>query len=146
MFSENIRTLQPLVRVIYFQGSWSPIWKWKLLSCVQLLRPNGLYSPWNSPGQNTWVGSLSLLQGIFPTQGLNPGLLHCRWILYQLSHKGSPTVTYDSWLDPHRWFGVKKSFSFLFFLFFPKAYYIIFTLWNKMNHWKHHDFSLVSIK
>ena len=46
-------------------------------------------SPWNSPGQNTGVGSLSLLQGIFPAQGLNPGLLHCRWILYWLSHKGS---------------------------------------------------------
>ena len=47
------------------------------------------YSPWNSPGQNNGVGSLSLLQGIFPIQGLNPGHLHCRWILYQLSHKGS---------------------------------------------------------
>ena len=46
--------------------------------------------PWNSPGQNTGVGSLSLLQGIFPTQGLNLGLPHCRQILYQLSHKGSP--------------------------------------------------------
>ena len=45
---------------------------------------------WNSPGQNTGVGSLSLIQGIFPTQGLNPDLPHCRWILYQLSHKGSP--------------------------------------------------------
>ena len=54
------------------------------------LRPHGLYSPWNSPGQNTGVGSLSLLQGIFPTQGSNPGLPHCRRILYQLSHKGSP--------------------------------------------------------
>ena len=53
------------------------------------LQPCGLYGPWNSPGQNTGVGSLSLLQGIFPTQGLNPGLLHCRWILYHLSHKGS---------------------------------------------------------
>ena len=53
------------------------------------LRPHGLYSPRNSPGQNTGVGSLSLLQGIFPTQGSNPGLLHCRWILYQLSHKAS---------------------------------------------------------
>ena len=38
------------------------------------------------------MGSLSLLWGIFPTQGLNPGLLHCRWILYQLSHKGSPRI------------------------------------------------------
>ena len=37
------------------------------------------------------MGSLSILQGIFPTQGLNPGLPHCRRILYQLSHKGSPT-------------------------------------------------------
>ena len=53
------------------------------------LRPQGLYRPWNSPGQNTGVGCLSLLQGIFPTQGLNPGLLHCRRILYQLSHQGS---------------------------------------------------------
>ena len=56
------------------------------------LRPHGLYSPWNSLGQNTGVGSLSLFQGIFPTQGLNPGLSHCRRILYQLSHKGSPTI------------------------------------------------------
>ena len=44
----------------------------------------------NSPGHNTGVGSLSLFQGIFSTQGLNPGLPHCRQILYQLSHKGSP--------------------------------------------------------
>ena len=50
------------------------------------------YSPWNSPGQNTGVGSLFLLQGIFPTQGSNPGLPQCRQILYQLSHKGSPRV------------------------------------------------------
>ena len=56
------------------------------------LRPRGLYSPWNSPGQNTGVGSLSLLQEIFPTQGLNPRLSHCRQILYQLSHKGSPKI------------------------------------------------------
>ena len=53
------------------------------------LRPHGLYSPWNSPGQNTGVGSLSLLQGIIPTQGSNSGLPHCRQILYQLSSKGS---------------------------------------------------------
>ena len=56
------------------------------------LRPHGLYSPWNSPGQNPGVGSFSLLQGIFPTQGSNPGLPHCRQILYQLSHKGSPRI------------------------------------------------------
>ena len=54
------------------------------------LQPHGLYSPWTSLGQNIGVGSLSLLLGIFPTQRSNPGLPHCRWILYQLSHKGSP--------------------------------------------------------
>ena len=48
------------------------------------------YSPWNSQGQNTGEGNCSLLQGIFPTQGSKPGLLHCRQILYQLSHQGSP--------------------------------------------------------
>ena len=56
------------------------------------LQAHGLYSPWNSSGQNTGVGSLSLFQGIFPTQGSNPGLLHCRWIFYQLNHQGSPRV------------------------------------------------------
>ena len=57
------------------------------------LRPHGLYSPWNSPGQNTGVGTLSLLQGIFPTQGSNPGLSRCSQIIYQLSHKGSPQLS-----------------------------------------------------
>ena len=56
------------------------------------LWPHGLYSPWNSPGQNTGVSSLSLLQGTFPTQELNPGLPHCRQILNQLSHQGSPRI------------------------------------------------------
>ena len=56
------------------------------------LQPYGLYSPWNSPGENTGVGSLSLAQGIFPTQGLNPGLLYCRQILYWLSYKGSLSI------------------------------------------------------
>ena len=53
------------------------------------LRPHGLYSPWNSPDQNTGVGSLSLLQRIFLTQGSNPGLPYYRQILHQLSHKKS---------------------------------------------------------
>ena len=51
------------------------------------LRPHGLYSPWNAPGQNTGKGSHSLLQWIFPTQGSNPGLPHCSCILYQLSYQ-----------------------------------------------------------
>ena len=55
------------------------------------LRPHGLYSLWNSLGQNTRVGSLSFLQGICPTQGSNPGLLHCRQILHHLSHLRSPS-------------------------------------------------------
>ena len=54
------------------------------------LRSHGLYSARNSPGQNTGVGSRSLFQRIFPTQGRNPGLPHCKRILHQLSHKGSP--------------------------------------------------------
>ena len=49
--------------------------------------------PWNSPGQNTGMCCLSLLRGIFPTQGSNPGLLHCKQIIYQLSHQGSPLST-----------------------------------------------------
>ena len=55
------------------------------------LWPHGLHSTWNSSDQNTGVGSRSLLKGIFPTQGLIPGLLHCRQMLYQLSHQGKPT-------------------------------------------------------
>ena len=46
-------------------------------------------TPWNSPGQNAGVDSLSLIQQIFLTQESNRGLLHCRWILYQLSYQGS---------------------------------------------------------
>ena len=77
------------------------------------LWPHGLYSPRNSPAQNTGEGSLPLLQGISPTQALSPGLLHCRQIFHQLSHKGSPRglewVAYpfsrgSSW--PRNWTGV----------------------------------------
>ena len=56
------------------------------------LQPARLLCPWDSPGKNTGVGFHALLQGIFPTQGLSPGLPHCRWIIYQLSHKGNPRV------------------------------------------------------
>ena len=62
--------------------------------------------------QNTEVGSLSLLQGIFPTQGSNPDLLHCRWILYQLSHNGSPvdcgSIHYDIPLIIHCFIGISQ--------------------------------------
>ena len=61
------------------------------LGCVWLLwshglQPTRLLCPWNSPGKNSGVGCHFLLQGIFLTQELNLGLLHCRWILYHLSH------------------------------------------------------------
>ena len=81
--------------------------KWKSVSHVWL------FATQNSPGQNTGVGSLSLLQGIFPTQELNPGFPHCRGILYQLSPKGSPRILEwvacpfsrgSSW--PRNWTGV----------------------------------------
>ena len=92
------------------QPLWRTVWKWKRksLSHVQLFG-----TPWNSPGQNTGVSSLSLLQRIFPTEGSNPGLLLCRRILYHLSHQGSPRIlewvaypfsSRSSW--PRNWTGV----------------------------------------
>ena len=79
-----------------FTGQWTasmvPSFIYESESCLVVsdsLRSHGLYSPWNSLGQNTGVGSLSLLQQIFSTQELNWGLLHCRRILYQLSYEGS---------------------------------------------------------
>ena len=54
------------------------------------LQPTRRLCPWNSPGKNTGVGNHSLLQGIFPTQGSNPGLLLCRQILQRLSHQRGP--------------------------------------------------------
>ena len=52
--------------------------------------PSGFSVHGDSSGKNTGVGCHAFLQGIFPTQELNPDLLHCRWILYHLSHQGSP--------------------------------------------------------
>ena len=78
--------------------------KWNLccatLSCSDMsnsLRPPGLQPacllcPQNSPGKNTEVGSHALLQGVFQTQGLNAGLLHCRCLLYYVNHQGSPRI------------------------------------------------------
>ena len=56
----------------------------------QGLQPTRPLCPWDSPGQDTGVSCHALLPRIFPTQGSNPGLLHCRQILYCLSHQGSP--------------------------------------------------------
>ena len=70
-------------------------------SCLTLCNlmdcsPPGTSVCGDSAGKNTGVGCHALLQGIYPIQGLNPGLLHCRWILYCLSHQGSPVCTYMS--------------------------------------------------
>ena len=62
------------------------VFSFRLFATPWSMQPLGGYSPWNSPGQNTGGGSLSLLQGIFPTQGSNPDLPHCRQILYQLNY------------------------------------------------------------
>ena len=56
------------------------------------LSPSHLICPWDFSGKNSGVGCCSLLQGIFPTQGMNTGLLHCRQILYHLSYQGRPAT------------------------------------------------------
>ena len=79
---------------------WNGIGIWlHRVSCLVMsdsathgLWPTRFLCPWNSPSKNTAVGSHSLLPGIFQTQGLNPGLLHCGWILYHLSHQGSSRI------------------------------------------------------
>ena len=82
------------LNLMYLTGlPWHLQQEWKSLSCVLLLWPHGLYTPWDSPGQSAGVGSLSLLQGIFPTQGLNPGLPHCRWISLPAEPQGKPRNT-----------------------------------------------------
>ena len=67
-------------------------WKWKLLSHIWLFTTPCTIRSMEFSRQNNRVGSPSLLQGIFPTQGSNPGLPQCRQILYQLRHKGSPRI------------------------------------------------------
>ena len=83
--------------IIYLLNGLQTILLWVKVKVTQScpsdsLQPHGLYCPWNSPGQNTGMGSISLLQGIFPTQASNPGLLHYRQILYQMSHMRSPRI------------------------------------------------------
>ena len=74
------------------KGSRQSKWKQKLFSHFGLFMTAWTIQSMDSLGQNTGVGSLSLLQMIFPTQGSNPGLPHCRWILDQLSYQGSPGI------------------------------------------------------
>ena len=75
----------PIINICLFESESCSV----LFYSLQL---HGLHSPWNSSGQNTGVGSLSFLQGIFPTQRSNPGFPQCRQTLYQLSHQGCPRI------------------------------------------------------
>ena len=124
--------LMCISHLLYF-WNWTS-YKYDSESCSVLshfLLPHGLYSPWNSQGQNAGVGSHSLLQGIFPTQGSNPGLLHYKWSLYQLSHQESPRilewVAYSffrgsSW--PRNWTGVSCTAGRFFYTWATrKAHY-----------------------
>ena len=88
----NILKVKIVSTSITWWGIDTASYRWKSENESRSVVSDSLWPPWNSPGQNTGVGSLSLLQGIFPTQGSNTGLPHCRRILYQLSHKGNPRI------------------------------------------------------
>ena len=85
------------IKIWYYCTLYNSVCVLVVQSCLTLCNTidyflPGSSGPWNSLGRNTRVGSYSLLQGIFPAQGLNLDLPHCRQILYHLSHKGSPTL------------------------------------------------------
>ena len=90
------KLLEPPVHCMFISSSWTKCaevkWSHSVMSNSSQphgLQPPRLLCPWDFPGNSTGVGCHFLLQGIFPTQGLNPGLLHCRQMLYPLSHQGS---------------------------------------------------------
>ena len=95
------------------------------------LYPTRFLCPQNSPGKNTGMGCHSLLQGIFPTQGLNPGLLHCRQILYSLSHHGSSVYKNNS---------IVRISNILTFSV-PGKIVIIFAIWVQ---WRVYNFKTLS--
>ena len=92
-----------MVSTAAFQSMWSEVAQ----SCLTLCDPMDCslpgseepLSPWNFPGKSTGVGYHFLLQGIFPTQGLNPGLQHCRQTLYRLSHLPEYIYHYNCVMD-----------------------------------------------
>ena len=87
------RDLQTLRAVLWLAAQSCPILcNPNPMDCSPLGSPQGSSVHGDSPGKNTEVGCHALLQGIFPTQGLNPGLLDCREILYCLSHQGNPRI------------------------------------------------------
>ena len=79
-----------------------------------------IYSPWNSPDQNTGIGNLSLLQWIFPTQESNWHLLHCRQIIYQLSYQGSPNN-----IKEYNYSFILSSMRFLYFRYWTPVSHTI---------------------
>ena len=111
----HINTKHFNIRILELSQHWKCYGERLSCSVVFIsLRPRGLYParllrPWNFPGENTRVGSHSLLQGIFPTQGSSPGLLHCRQILYCLSHQGSISIS-----KSQRSHSISLSYIFLF--------------------------------
>ena len=108
------------------QLNWSPSpAKCSLVSRGQLSTPLWTVVHQNSPGKNTRVGCHSLLQGIFPTQGLNPGPLHCRQILYHLSHQGNPIACFTS--RPSLIFQTQSDFWGHLFCFEPLSLFPLFS-------------------
>ena len=91
--------LRKQIKQVQFAGV-AQILRCAVLSCSAVsdsvlphgLQPTRLLCPWDSPRKKTRVSCHALLQGIFPNQGWNPGLPHCRQILYHLSHQGSPRI------------------------------------------------------
>ena len=112
---------------------------WESLSHVHFfVTPWTIQSMEFSSGQKTRVGSRFLLQGIFPTQGSNPGLPHCRWILYQLSHKGAPTYIKDVLGRTYIKDVCKDSMKAKFFSFWTLFWgTLLFLLnqWAEKYHW-----------
>ena len=110
------------------------------------LRLHGLQStrllcPWYFPGKNSGVGCPFLLQVVFPTQGSNPRFLHCRWILYQLSHQGSPRNPWkSSKISAYQdWGGTQWGIISWFGSFYsPKNYFVVEVTLNvsKVHLWK----------
>ena len=96
--------------------------------CLILVTPwtlaRRLLCPWKSPGKNTGVSSHSLLQGIFPTQGWNLGLLHCRQILYCLSYQRSPCP---------RLFQFVFLFNYLFFYIYTYFFLFFIFYWSVVD-------------
>ena len=94
---DSVKSVPGVFGNLYLILSWDAISLCAVLclvaqSCLTLCDPMDSSVHEDSPGKNTGVGCHALLQGIFPTQGSNPGLLHCRWLLYQLSHPGRPWI------------------------------------------------------